>query len=107
MTIADQVRFMISQQKYLEHLELGQQKKALATLRQELAPKARDPDDLHRISRRVFRAAREYHLTDSYMVCLDREDLYRTAEWDGAAGSSRRRLLERLQGECICHNHSR
>jgi hypothetical protein len=51
MTIADQVRFMISQQKYLEYLELGQQKKALATLRQELAPKARDPDDLHRISR--------------------------------------------------------
>jgi len=47
------------------------------------------------------RAARRSHLTFSYMVCLDREDLYRTAEWDGAAGSSRRRLLERLQGELL------
>lgn len=32
------------------------------------------------------------------MMCLDREDLYERAKWDGAAGISRRQLLERLQG---------
>lgn len=31
------------------------------------------------------------------MMCLDREDLYERAKWDGAAGISRRQLLERLQ----------
>ena len=32
-------------------------------------------------------------------MCLDRDDLYERAEWDGAAGTSRRQLLEKLQGE--------
>jgi WD40 repeat protein len=33
------------------------------------------------------------------MMCLDRDDLYERAEWDGAAGTSRRVLLEHLQSE--------
>ena len=33
------------------------------------------------------------------MMSLDKEDLYERADWDGAAGTSRRRLLEKLQGE--------
>ena len=33
------------------------------------------------------------------MMSLDKEDLYERAVWDGAAGTSRRRLLEHLQGE--------
>jgi hypothetical protein len=32
-------------------------------------------------------------------MCSDRDDLYGRAEWDGAAGISRRLLLERLQGK--------
>lgn len=44
-------------------------------------------------------------LTQSYMMCSDREDLYKRAEWDGAAGISRRLLLERLQGESLGRNH--
>jgi hypothetical protein len=41
----------------------------------------------------------ELYLTGRYMMCLDKEDLYERAVWDGAAGTSRRQLLERLQGE--------
>jgi hypothetical protein len=35
------------------------------------------------------------------MMCMDREDLYERAQWDGAAGTSRRRLLEQIQ-RMIC-----
>lgn len=35
------------------------------------------------------------------MMCLDRDDLYERAKWDGAAGISRRQLLERLQGQYV------
>jgi hypothetical protein len=45
-----QARFLISQQKYLEYLERGDQKKALHTLRSELAPTAKDSDLLHSLS---------------------------------------------------------
>jgi len=50
LTVAQQVKSLISQQKYLEYLELGQQKKALATLRTELAPIVKDSDHLHTLS---------------------------------------------------------
>ena len=50
LTVVQQFKFLISRQKYLEYLELGQQKKALATLRTELAPVAKDSDDLHTLS---------------------------------------------------------
>jgi hypothetical protein len=33
------------------------------------------------------------------MMCLDRDDLYERAGWDGAAGTSRRQLLEKLQSQ--------
>lgn len=33
------------------------------------------------------------------MMCLDRDDLHERAAWDGAAGLSRRQLLEHLEGE--------
>jgi hypothetical protein len=49
-TPAEQAKFLISQQKYLEQLELGQQKKALATLRSELTPIVKDREVLHTIS---------------------------------------------------------
>ena len=52
-TMAEQAKFLISQQKYLEYLEAGQQKKALATLRSELAPftASIDSEVLHTLSR--------------------------------------------------------
>lgn len=34
----------------------------------------------------------------SFMMCLDKEDLYERAGWDGSRGISRRQLLEHLQG---------
>ncbi len=81
---ADRAKFLISEQKYLELLETGQQNRALVVLRKELTPVIRDKDVLRDLS--------------GYMVCLDRDDLYERASWDGAAGTSRRRLLENLEG---------
>ncbi|ODN76638.1 hypothetical protein L202_05285 [Cryptococcus amylolentus CBS 6039] len=82
-TPSDQARYLIAQQKYLEYLELGQQKKALGVLRGELAKVAKDQNVLHTLS--------------GFMMCLDKEDLYERASWDGAAGISRRQLLEHLE----------
>lgn len=48
--IAEKARFFIAQQKYLEYLELGQQKKALQVLRGELAHLTKDSDILHSMS---------------------------------------------------------
>ena len=36
-------------------------------------------------------------LPTSFMMCLDRNDLYRRSKWDGAAGASRHTLLNSLQ----------
>jgi hypothetical protein len=47
---SDTIRFLISRQKYLEILEAGQSKKALAVLRSELAAVVKDPDVLHTLS---------------------------------------------------------
>jgi hypothetical protein len=37
-------------------------------------------------------------LTSRYMMCLNKEDLYERAVWDGVEGTSRRQLLGKLQG---------
>ncbi|KAJ7744979.1 WD40-repeat-containing domain protein [Mycena maculata] len=75
-------RFLISQQKYLELLEAQKTTDALQVLRNELAPLDVDPDQLHILS--------------SLMMCSEPEDLRQRAGWDGAAGNSRRILLDNL-----------
>jgi len=97
---AEQARFLIAQQKYLEFLELGQQKKALAVLRGELALLTKDSEHLHLVSGYVFldkACARADEVR--YLMCLNKDELYQRACWDGAAGTSRRQLLESLQGK--------
>ncbi|KAL5511801.1 hypothetical protein ACEPAH_5019 [Sanghuangporus vaninii] len=76
-------RFLISQQKYLELLELQSVNAALHVLRNELAPLNVDVDELHSLS--------------SLIMCSNAEDLRQRAKWDGAAGTSRRTLLSSLQ----------
>ncbi|KAJ7172204.1 WD40 repeat-like protein [Mycena filopes] len=75
-------RFLISQQKYLELLEAQQTTEALHVLRNELAPLDVDSEQLHVLS--------------SLMMCSEPEDLRQRAGWDGAAGNSRRILLDNL-----------
>ncbi|KAK7037966.1 WD-domain-containing protein, partial [Favolaschia claudopus] len=75
-------RFLISQQKYLELLEAQKTTDALHVLRNELAPLDVDSEQLHMLS--------------SLMMCSEPEDLRRRAGWDGAAGNSRRILLDQL-----------
>ncbi|KAH9950266.1 WD40 repeat-like protein [Amylocystis lapponica] len=78
-----EARFLISQQKYLELLEAHKTTAALHVLRTELAPMNVDSEQLHSLS--------------SLMMCSDSEDLRQRAGWDGATGTSRRRLLVNLQ----------
>ncbi|KAJ7709607.1 WD40 repeat-like protein [Mycena rosella] len=75
-------RFLISQQKYLELLEAQRTTDALQVLRNELAPLDVDSEQLHALS--------------SLMMCSEPEDLRQRAGWDGAAGHSRRILLDNL-----------
>lgn len=46
-----EAKFLISQQKYLEYLEIGKTSMALHVLRNELAPLHTDPEQLHPLSR--------------------------------------------------------
>jgi hypothetical protein len=46
----DKAKFLIAQQKYLEYLEAGQQKRALAVLRGELANLTTESEVLHSVS---------------------------------------------------------
>ncbi len=46
-----EAKFLISQQKYLEYLEVGKTNMALHVLRNELAPLHTDPELLHPLSR--------------------------------------------------------
>ncbi|KAI9061512.1 WD40 repeat-like protein [Trametes sanguinea] len=78
-----EARFLIAKQKYLEYLEAGKTTAALHVLRNELAPLNPELDHLHALS--------------SLMMCSDPADLRQQVGWDGASGSSRRRLLMDLQ----------
>ncbi|CAG8477491.1 6286_t:CDS:2 [Acaulospora colombiana] len=77
------VQFLIRQQKYLEFLEKREIKLALYTLRSELTPLAFNTERLHILA--------------SFMMYSNIEDLKRRAEWDGAFGTSRQKLLLQLQ----------
>lgn len=78
-----EAKFLISRQKYMEYLELGSIPQALYVLRNELAPLHIDPEQLQPLA--------------SLVMCTDAADLKQRADWDGAHGSSRRRLLSNLQ----------
>ncbi|KAI5121012.1 hypothetical protein M0805_005958 [Coniferiporia weirii] len=78
-----EAQFLISQQKYLELLEVQSVNAALHVLRNELAPLNIDIDELHSLS--------------SLIMCSSADDLKRRAKWDGAKGTSRKALLSSLQ----------
>ncbi|KAI0032289.1 WD40 repeat-like protein [Vararia minispora EC-137] len=78
-----EAKCLIIQQKYLELLETGKTTEALHILRDELA--SLHPDATH------------LHFLSGLLMCTDAADLQQRASWDGAEGSSRRRLLVDLQ----------
>ncbi|KAI8914971.1 WD40-repeat-containing domain protein [Powellomyces hirtus] len=77
------VKFLISEQKYLEQLEAGDTQSALSVLRHELGAMCSD-------TQRV-------HLLASFMMCADADTLKSRAQWTGAEGASRTTLLNQLQ----------
>lgn len=76
------MRFWIRQQKFLELLENRDTTRALMVLRGELTPLFHDTSKLHFLS--------------SLLMCRTTDDLKAKADWDGANGQSRRRLLSEL-----------
>ncbi|KAL2676812.1 hypothetical protein Neosp_010578 [[Neocosmospora] mangrovei] len=76
------MRFWLRQQKFLELLEQKDTSRALTVLRGELTPLSHDTAKLHFLS--------------SLLMCRSVEDLMVRAEWDGAGGESRKRLLSQL-----------
>ncbi|KAK5993297.1 WD repeat-containing protein 26 [Cladobotryum mycophilum] len=80
------MRFWIRQQKFLELLEQRDTSRALMTLRGELTPLYQDTAKLHFLS--------------SLLMCRSTEDLMAKANWDGARGQSRKKLLSDLS-RCI------
>ncbi|KAF4458466.1 WD40 repeat-containing [Fusarium albosuccineum] len=80
------MRFWLRQQKFLELLEQKDTSRALMVLRGELTPLSHDTAKLHFLS--------------SLLMCRSVDDLRAKAEWDGAGGQSRKRLLSELS-KCI------
>lgn len=76
------MRFWVRQQKYLELLELRDTTQALMALRADLTPLSQDTEKLRLLS--------------SLLMCRSTEDLMAKANWDGAQGQSRHRLLAEL-----------
>src|ERR1700759_3001946 len=79
---------------------MGNVTRALHVLRNELAPMTTDMDRLRTLSRSdsyilTFALLKCY----SFMMCSSTEDLCERANWDGAKGTSRRRLLIELQSQ--------
>jgi len=73
---------------------------ALHVLRNELAPLHADPELLQPLSRFVVSALLHicrWLIMSSLIMCTDATDLRQKAGWDGAHGSSRRKLLVDLQ----------
>ncbi|QSZ34518.1 hypothetical protein DSL72_006112 [Monilinia vaccinii-corymbosi] len=79
------IRFWMRQQKFLELLERKDMGRAINVLRSELTPLYQDTAKLHFLS--------------SLLMCTP-EDLKAKANWDGATGESRQKLLSRLS-KCI------
>ncbi|KAH0562255.1 hypothetical protein GP486_003051, partial [Trichoglossum hirsutum] len=79
---ANEMLFLMRQQKFLEFLEERDLGRALGVLRTELTPLNQDVAKLHALS--------------SLLMCHSAEDLKVQANWDGAAGHSRRVVLSEL-----------
>eukprot|EP00850_Spirogloea_muscicola_P013079 SM000087S23361 [mRNA] locus=s87:252103:261379:- [translate_table: standard] len=78
-----QAKFLILQQRFLEHLEDGSTLQALRVLRGSLAPLGINTNQLH--------------LLATCVMCTTPEDLMKTVHWTGSAVKSRFRLLVDLQ----------
>ncbi|XP_050669705.1 WD repeat-containing protein 26 [Leptidea sinapis] len=77
-----EMKFVVLEQKYLEHLEVGRVLDALHVLRNELTPLQHDTPRVHRLS--------------ALMMCGDAEELRGRAQWSGGPGS-RAAVLARVQ----------
>ncbi|EHK50645.1 hypothetical protein TRIATDRAFT_288887 [Trichoderma atroviride IMI 206040] len=78
----DIMRFWLRQQKFLELLERGETSRALTILRMDLTPLYQDPAKLRLLS--------------SLLMCSSPGEVMQKANWDGANGQSRRKLLSEL-----------
>jgi hypothetical protein len=95
------MKFCLRQQKFLELLERRDTGGALSVLRRELTPLYQDTSKLHFLSRYeniILQRILTYNIL-SLLMCQTADDLKSKAEWDGAKGHSRHRLLSELSSK--------
>ncbi|XP_049868508.1 WD repeat-containing protein 26 [Pectinophora gossypiella] len=78
-----EMKFVVLEQKYLEHLEAGRALDALHVLRNELTPLGHDTARVHRLS--------------ALMMCASAGELQARAQWAGAGAAERANVLARVQ----------
>ncbi|KAL9933668.1 hypothetical protein V8E36_007326 [Tilletia maclaganii] len=83
----ESIKFALQQQRFLELLEAGQNKKALSVLRDRLTPLNYGSERLHQLS--------------SLIMCESPEQLRARARWDGAKGRSRHDLLQEIEAAVL------
>ncbi|KAK0525979.1 hypothetical protein OC834_004966 [Tilletia horrida] len=83
----ESIKFALQQQRFLELLEAGHNKKALSVLRDRLTPLNYGSERLHQLS--------------SLMMCESPEQLRARARWDGANGHSRHDLLQEIESAVL------
>ncbi|XP_028036038.1 WD repeat-containing protein 26 [Bombyx mandarina] len=80
-----EMKFLVLEQKYLEHLEAGRLLDALHSLRNELTPLQHDTARVHRLS--------------ALMMCASAGELRARARWAGTGLASRQAVLARVQAQ--------
>ncbi|XP_058809219.1 WD repeat-containing protein 26 isoform X2 [Phymastichus coffea] len=78
-----EMKFLLSEQKYLEYLEDGLMLEALQVLRNELTPLGHNTVRVHQLS--------------AFMMCSGSEELQSRAGWAGKGLASRTTLMDKLQ----------
>ncbi|CAO1634740.1 unnamed protein product [Parajaminaea phylloscopi] len=79
----DSIKFLLHQERYLELLEAGHNKKALSILRDRLTP--------------LSHGSQRLHLLSSLVMCSSVSELKSRAEWQGTGIASRRKLLQEIE----------
>lgn len=78
------MKFLLLEQKYMEHLDSGLVVDALECLRHELTPLNHQTPRVHELSR--------------YLMVKDSDELRRFSNWEGRGSLSRQKLMDKLQG---------
>lgn len=91
------VKLAIYEQKYLELVEKRDTVNALAWLRNELIQSTKQIEEYDNYKGRKSLTKEKIKILSSIIMCKNLNEIQNFIDWDGAEGSSRKRLLDELQ----------